>query len=90
MALQCGIVGLPTSQINPVQLFVQRQAQAATFRFAPSNPTSASLRPDERLNKLAELGKLRIVPTTVKLSTSPDWSKGAARRRALGNKFWPT
>ena len=93
MSLQCGIVGLPN--VGKSTLFnclSNAKAQSANFPFCTIEPNVGVITvPDERLNKLAELvHPQRIVPTTVRLSTSPDWSKEPAKAKVWEINSWRT
>src|SRR5574344_282783 len=90
MALQCGIVGLPSVGKSAVfNCLANVEAHAANIPFCTIEPNVGVITvPDERLNKLSELVKpQRIVPTTVEIVDIAGLVKGASKGEGLGNKF---
>src|ERR1700735_878195 len=91
MALQAGIVGLPNVGKSTLFNAVSNsaKAQASNYRFCTIEPNTGLVDvPDERLDKLAALGKpQRIVATQLGIVDLAGLVKGASKGEGLGNKF---
>ncbi|MFA5591905.1 MAG: redox-regulated ATPase YchF [Micavibrio sp.] len=91
MGFNCGIVGLPNVGKSTLfnALTATQAAQAANFPFCTIEPNKGIVAvPDERLNKIAALGKSqKIVPTQLEFVDIAGLVKGASRGEGLGNQF---
>jgi GTP-binding protein YchF len=89
--LKAGIVGLPNVGKSTLfnALIANAKAEAANFPFCTIEPNVGTVTvPDERLNKLAEIGKsAQIVPTRVEFVDIAGLVKGASKGEGLGNQF---
>ena len=90
VSLSIGIVGLPN--VGKSTLFnalTKAGALASNYPFATIEPNVGVVGvPDPRLAELAELfDSARIVPASVRSSTSPAWCRGASQGQGLGNQF---
>jgi GTP-binding protein YchF len=91
MGFNCGIVGLPNVGKSTLfnALTATQAAQAANFPFCTIEPNKGIVAvPDERLNKLAEIGKSqKTVPSQLEFVDIAGLVKGASRGEGLGNQF---
>lgn len=91
MGFSCGIVGLPnvgkSTLFNALTATVA--AQAANYPFCTIEPNVGRIAvPDERLGKLAAIGKSqKIVPTSLEFVDIAGLVRGASRGEGLGNQF---
>lgn len=91
MGFKCGIVGLPNVGKSTLFNALTRTAaaQAANFPFCTIEPNVGEVSvPDERLDKIAEIGKsAEIIPTRLSFVDIAGLVKGAAQGEGLGNQF---
>ena len=91
MGFNCGIVGLPNVGKSTLfnALTATQAAQAANFPFCTIEPNKGIVAlPDERLDKIAEIGKSqKIVPTQLEFVDIAGLVKGASKGEGLGNQF---
>jgi GTP-binding protein YchF len=91
MGFKCGIVGLPNVGKSTLFNALTRTAaaQAANFPFCTIEPNVGEVSvPDERLYKIAEIGKsAEIIPTRLNFVDIAGLVKGAAQGEGLGNQF---
>ncbi|AFY68985.1 GTP-binding protein YchF [Thalassoporum mexicanum PCC 7367] len=89
--LKAGIVGLPNVGKSTLfnALIANAKAEAANFPFCTIEPNVGTVTvPDQRLNKLAEIGKsAQIVPARVEFVDIAGLVKGASKGEGLGNQF---
>ena len=90
MALQCGIVGLPTVGKSPLfNCLSNAKAQSANFPFFTIEPNVGVITvPDERIVNLVKIDNpKKTIPTTIEIVDIAGLVKGASRGEGLGNKF---
>src|SRR5690606_14556857 len=91
MGFKCGIVGLPNVGKSTLfnALTQTAAAQAANFPFCTIEPNVGEVSvPDERLTRLAEIGKSReVIPTRLSFVDIAGLVKGASKGEGLGNQF---
>ncbi|WP_417585276.1 redox-regulated ATPase YchF [Pelagibacterium sp.] len=91
MGFKCGIVGLPNVGKSTLfnALTQTAAAQAANFPFCTIEPNVGEVSvPDERLDKLAEIGKSKdVIPTRLSFVDIAGLVKGASKGEGLGNQF---
>ena len=91
MGFNCGIVGLPNVGKSTLfnALTATQAAQAANFPFCTIEPNKGIVAvPDERLDKIAVLGKsAKVVPTQLEFVDIAGLVKGASKGEGLGNQF---
>lgn len=91
MGFNLGIVGLPNVGKSTLfnALTETQAAQAANFPFCTIEPNTGRVAvPDERLDKLAELGKsAKVIPTQLEFVDIAGLVKGASKGEGLGNQF---
>ncbi len=91
MALQVGIVGLPTVGKSTLFNAVSNsaKAQASNYRFCTIEPNVGLVDvPDTRLDKLSAIVQpQRVVPTAIEFVDIAGLVKGASKGEGLGNKF---
>ena len=91
MGFNCGIVGLPnvgkSTLFNALTQTVA--AQAANYPFCTIEPNIGRVAvPDERLQKLATIGKSqKIIPTSLEFVDIAGLVRGASKGEGLGNQF---
>jgi len=91
MGFRCGIVGLPNVGKSTLfnALTQTAAAQAANYPFCTIEPNTGQVAvPDERLERLAAIGKSKeIVPTQMTFVDIAGLVRGAAQGEGLGNQF---
>ena len=91
MGFNCGIVGLPNVGKSTLfnALTQTAAAEAANYPFCTIEPNTGRVPvPDERLDKLAELGKsAKIIPTVLEFWDIAGLVRGASKGEGLGNQF---
>src|ERR1700719_391024 len=91
MGFKCGIVGSPNVGKSTLfnALTETAAAQAANYPFCTIDPNVGDVAvPDERLEKLAAIGKSgEIAPTRITLVDIAGLVRGASRGEGLGNQF---
>jgi GTP-binding protein YchF len=91
MGFKCGIVGLPNVGKSTLfnALTQTAAAQAANYPFCTIEPNVGDVAvPDERLDKLAAIGKsAQILPTRLTFVDIAGLVRGASRGEGLGNQF---
>ena len=91
MGFRCGIVGLPNVGKSTLfnALTETQAAQAANYPFCTIEPNVGQVAvPDERLDKLAEIGgSAKIIPTQLGFVDIAGLVKGASKGEGLGNQF---
>lgn len=90
MGFSCGIVGLPNVGKSTIfNALTSAKAAAANFPFCTIDPNTGAVPvPDERLERLAKLGRSeRIVPTQVTFVDIAGLIRGASKGEGLGNQF---
>ncbi len=91
MGFKCGIVGLPNVGKSTLfnALTQTAAAQAANFPFCTIEPNVGDVAvPDQRLDRLAEIGKsAKVIPTRLTFVDIAGLVAGASSGEGLGNKF---
>ena len=91
MGFKCGIVGLPNVGKSTLfnALTQTAAAQAANYPFCTIEPNVGDVAvPDERLEKLAAIGKSQqIIPTRLTFVDIAGLVRGASKGEGLGNQF---
>ena len=91
MGFKCGIVGLPNVGKSTLfnALTQTAAAEAANYPFCTIEPNVGEVGvPDERLDKLAEIGKsATILPTRLTFVDIAGLVRGASKGEGLGNQF---
>jgi len=91
MGFNCGIVGLPNVGKSTLfnALLSAQQAEAANYPFCTIEPNTGRVSvPDERLNKLAAIGKSAVLlPTQLEFVDIAGLVRGASKGEGLGNQF---
>jgi ribosome-binding ATPase len=91
MGFRCGIVGLPNVGKSTLFNALTRTAaaQAANYPFCTIEPNTGEVAvPDQRLDKLAVLGKsAEIIPTRITFVDIAGLVRGASKGEGLGNQF---
>jgi ribosome-binding ATPase len=91
MGFKCGIVGLPNVGKSTLfnALTQTAAAEAANYPFCTIEPNVGEVGvPDERLDKLAEIGKsARVIPTRLTFVDIAGLVRGASKGEGLGNQF---
>jgi ribosome-binding ATPase len=91
MGFRCGIVGLPNVGKSTLfnALTETQAAQAANYPFCTIEPNVGQVAvPDERLDRLAEIGKsAKVIPTQLAFVDIAGLVKGASKGEGLGNQF---
>jgi ribosome-binding ATPase len=91
MGFKCGIVGLPNVGKSTLfnALTQTATAEAANYPFCTIEPNVGEVGvPDERLDKLAAIGKsAQIIPTRLTFVDIAGLVKGASKGEGLGNQF---
>jgi len=91
MGFSCGIVGLPNVGKSTLfnALTSTQAAEAANYPFCTIEPNVGKVAvPDERLERLAVLGKsAKIVPTQLAFVDIAGLVRGASKGEGLGNQF---
>ena len=91
MGFQCGIVGLPNVGKSTLfnALTATQAAEASNYPFCTIEPNLGRVSvPDERLSKIATLGKsARIIPTQLEFVDIAGLVRGASKGEGLGNQF---
>ncbi|MFV0299209.1 MAG: redox-regulated ATPase YchF [Hyphomicrobiaceae bacterium] len=91
MGFKCGIVGLPNVGKSTLfnALTQTAAAEAANYPFCTIEPNVGEVGvPDERLTKLAEVGKsATILPTRLTFVDIAGLVRGASKGEGLGNQF---
>lgn len=91
MGFNCGIVGLPNVGKSTLfnALTSTQAAEAANYPFCTIDPNVGRVGvPDERLAKLAVLGKsTKIIPTQLEFVDIAGLVRGASKGEGLGNQF---
>ena len=91
MGFRCGIVGLPNVGKSTLfnALTETQAAQAANYPFCTIEPNVGQVAvPDERLDKLAEIGgSAKFIPTQLGFVDIAGLVKGASKGEGLGNQF---
>jgi ribosome-binding ATPase len=94
MGFKCGIVGLPNVGKSTLfnALTQTAAAQAANYPFCTIEPNVGEIAvPDERLEKLAAIGKSeQIIPTRITFVDIAGLVRGASKGEGLGNQFLAT
>jgi GTP-binding protein YchF len=94
MGFSCGIVGLPNVGKSTLfnALTSTQAAEAANYPFCTIEPNVGKVAvPDDRLEKLAVLGKsAKIIPTQLAFVDIAGLVRGASKGEGLGNKFLAT
>jgi GTP-binding protein YchF len=91
MGFKCGIVGLPNVGKSTLfnALTQTAAAEAANYPFCTIEPNVGEVGvPDERLDRLAVIGKsARVVPTRLTFVDIAGLVRGASKGEGLGNQF---
>jgi hypothetical protein len=91
MGFKCGIVGLPNVGKSTLfnALTQTAAAEAANYPFCTIEPNVGEVGvPDERLDKLAKIGKSQqIIPTRLTFVDIAGLVRGASKGEGLGNQF---
>jgi ribosome-binding ATPase len=91
MGFKCGIVGLPNVGKSTLfnALTQTAQAEAANYPFCTIEPNIGDVGvPDERLDKLAAIGKsANTIPTRLTFVDIAGLVRGASKGEGLGNQF---
>jgi len=91
MGFKCGIVGLPNVGKSTLfnALTQTAAAEAANYPFCTIEPNVGEVGvPDERLDKLAAIGKsAQIIPTRLTFVDIAGLVRGASKGEGLGNQF---
>ena len=91
MGFKCGIVGLPNVGKSTLfnALTQTAAAEAANYPFCTIEPNVGDVGvPDERLDKLAKIGKsAAIIPTRLTFVDIAGLVRGASKGEGLGNQF---
>ncbi|KAB0679813.1 redox-regulated ATPase YchF [Aureimonas leprariae] len=91
MGFRCGIVGLPNVGKSTLfnALTKTAAAQAANYPFCTIEPNTGDVAvPDERLTRLATIGKsAQVIPTRITFVDIAGLVRGASKGEGLGNQF---
>ena len=91
MGFRCGIVGLPNVGKSTLfnALTATQAAEAANYPFCTIDPNVGRVGvPDDRLARLAELGKsAKVIPTQLEFVDIAGLVRGASKGEGLGNQF---
>ena len=91
MGFNCGIVGLPNVGKSTLfnALTSTQAAEAANYPFCTIEPNRGRVGvPDDRLNRLAEIGKsAKVIPTQLEFVDIAGLVRGASKGEGLGNQF---
>ena len=91
MGFNCGIVGLPNVGKSTLfnALTSTQAAEAANYPFCTIEPNRGRVGvPDDRLSRLAEIGKsAKVIPTQLEFVDIAGLVRGASKGEGLGNQF---
>ena len=88
--MKIGIIGMPNvGKSTLFQVLTKKQVDTSNYPFATIDPNVGVVQvPDERLNQLASLSRLKkIVPAVIEFVDIAGLVKGAAEGEGLGNQF---